>query len=316
VRTGRLLVGPWYVLADELLSSDEALVRNLLMGRRQANALGGGVAVGYSPDAFGHPAALPGILRGFGIEHAIVWRGYGGRAGQQGDVFVWSGPDGATVLTHHLAPSGYEFGSALPTDSGQLRVKWIALEKVLAARAMAPVWLLPVGADHHEPQSDLPDILSRLREIAPQHQFVMASPDDYFRALPSTSGAPQVRGELRFSYGYTWTLQGVHATRSAMKRGMMEAERLLLRWAEPMAALARVESTARVDRTPLLQAAWSQHLLSYAHDSFGGCCADAVAREVVERSARAAVEARGIMVDAALDSTPAHVLDPLCWKRP
>jgi alpha-mannosidase len=33
VRAGQLVVGPWYVLADEQLSADETLVRNLLAGR-------------------------------------------------------------------------------------------------------------------------------------------------------------------------------------------------------------------------------------------------------------------------------------------
>src|SRR6266576_1770178 len=32
VKTGRLQVGPWYVLSDELIPSGEALVRNLLFG--------------------------------------------------------------------------------------------------------------------------------------------------------------------------------------------------------------------------------------------------------------------------------------------
>ncbi len=34
LREGRLEAGPWYVLADELLVSDEALVRNLMAGER------------------------------------------------------------------------------------------------------------------------------------------------------------------------------------------------------------------------------------------------------------------------------------------
>src|SRR5256886_6257967 len=37
VKTGRLQVGPWYVLADELIPSGEALVRNVARcGRRRA----------------------------------------------------------------------------------------------------------------------------------------------------------------------------------------------------------------------------------------------------------------------------------------
>lgn len=40
VRAGRLAVGPWYVLADELIPSGEALVRNLLLGAADAERLG------------------------------------------------------------------------------------------------------------------------------------------------------------------------------------------------------------------------------------------------------------------------------------
>src|SRR5512144_156989 len=36
----RLEAGPWYVLADELIPSAEALARNLLAGRRALRALG------------------------------------------------------------------------------------------------------------------------------------------------------------------------------------------------------------------------------------------------------------------------------------
>src|SRR5215210_7571900 len=39
LRDGRLEAGPWYVLADELIPSAEALVRNLFAGRRVMRAL-------------------------------------------------------------------------------------------------------------------------------------------------------------------------------------------------------------------------------------------------------------------------------------
>src|SRR6266704_2352296 len=67
VKTGRLQVGPWYVLADEQIPSGEALVRNLLLGAADAERWGGRLDVLYSPDAFGHPAAWPTLAREFGI---------------------------------------------------------------------------------------------------------------------------------------------------------------------------------------------------------------------------------------------------------
>src|SRR5690242_12722756 len=59
VKTGRLQLGPWYVLADEQIPNGEALIRNLLLGAADAERLGGRLDVLYSPDAFGHPAAWP-----------------------------------------------------------------------------------------------------------------------------------------------------------------------------------------------------------------------------------------------------------------
>ena len=51
-------MGPWYVLADELVPSGESLIRNLLAGQADAERLGGRTEVLYSPDAFGHPAVV------------------------------------------------------------------------------------------------------------------------------------------------------------------------------------------------------------------------------------------------------------------
>src|SRR4051812_20586978 len=62
LRQRRLEAGPWYVLADELIPSGEALVRNLLTGRRVLSSRGAGATwppVLYCPDSFGHPAVLP-----------------------------------------------------------------------------------------------------------------------------------------------------------------------------------------------------------------------------------------------------------------
>ena len=78
---GALEAGPWYVLADELLTSGEALVRNLLTGTRTVRERGGRpLPVLYCPDSFGHPADLPTLAEQFGFPLIILWRGFGGPA--------------------------------------------------------------------------------------------------------------------------------------------------------------------------------------------------------------------------------------------
>src|SRR5436305_12375452 len=50
VKTGRLQVGPCYVLADELIPAGAALARNPLLGAADARQFGGGLGVLHSRD--------------------------------------------------------------------------------------------------------------------------------------------------------------------------------------------------------------------------------------------------------------------------
>ncbi|MBT8461890.1 MAG: hypothetical protein KJO44_05145, partial [Gemmatimonadetes bacterium] len=98
VSSGRLAVGPWYILPDEFLVSGEATVRNLLHGHRAAAELGGVQKVGYMPDSFGHVAQIPQILQGAGIDSFIYTRGDGDEVDRLGWEYRWQAPDGSEVL--------------------------------------------------------------------------------------------------------------------------------------------------------------------------------------------------------------------------
>ena len=113
ISEGKIVVGPWYVLADEFLESAEGIIRNLLIGHKISAKFGATMKIGYVPDTFGHIWQLPQVLRGFGIPFSYVFRGYpplfGGfeeYKGKNDDTpleYLWSAPDGSTVLTlHHI----------------------------------------------------------------------------------------------------------------------------------------------------------------------------------------------------------------------
>jgi mannosylglycerate hydrolase len=300
VEAGRLQVGPWYVLADELVPSGESLVRNLLAGREDAERLGGRLDVLYSPDAFGHPAIWPALAAEFGIRHGVLWRGRGGEPGQDGDLFLWRAPDGREVLIHHLSPDGYEAGAALPADRTRLAAAWPALKASLTSRSRSPHVAVFVGADHHAAHPAVGRLRDFLAELEPEAEVSVSRLDEYFRAAES---APEdlayAEGELRWSYGYTWTLQGVHATRAQLKRRHAEAELGLERLAEPLAALALWHR--RYDARPPLRHAWRMLLRSQFHDSIGGCTSDAVAERVRLRLGDA-VTMGGEIARATLDA--------------
>jgi len=300
VKTGRLQIGPWYVLADELVPSGESLIRNLLLGTTDAERLGGRLDVLYSPDAFGHPAVLPTVAREFGLKYGVLWRGLGGEPNQESDFFRWRGPDGREILLWHLPPEGYEIGAALPGAGARLPDIWTEARATLVARAAGKHIPLFVGADHHAPHPALARLRDLLADLEPASAFRISRLDEFFQAAESAPAKP-LAGELRWSYEYTWTLQGVHGTRAPLKRRHGQIELWLERVAEPLVALSR-QAGGR-DRRPILETAWRTLVRTQFHDTIAGSTADAVAaaaeHRLTEVAEYAAELTRGALMDLA-----------------
>jgi alpha-mannosidase len=94
VRGGRLFIGPWYSLPEEYIVNGESLVRNLVIGHRVAESLGGVMKLGYTPFSYGQTSQMPQIYNGFGIDTIIFYRGINTPHSE----FVMEGPDGSRVL--------------------------------------------------------------------------------------------------------------------------------------------------------------------------------------------------------------------------
>jgi alpha-mannosidase len=304
LKRGALEAGPWFVLADELLPSGEALVRNLLAGIRTVRAHGGEpLPVLYCPDSFGHPADLPTLAEGFGFPLIILWRGLGGPAWPGGDAFRWRAPSGAYVLVHHLPPAGYEYGANLPSDADQARARWNRLKEVLAPRARTNALLVLNGADHHARQTSLRDAIEALADVARPDRVRASGLGEFAAAFVERASAinelPKIEGELRCSPGYAWTVSGTWSARAYQKRRNSSVERLLTREAEPWSVIASARGGR--PRGPLLRTAWRTLLECHPHDTLCGCSADEVAMAADQRFAFAETEARGIVNDALLD---------------
>ncbi|MBI3789795.1 MAG: hypothetical protein HY275_02820 [Gemmatimonadetes bacterium] len=266
LRQAQVESGPWYVLADLLIPSGEALVRNLQAGRAVLERLGAHAPdVLYAPDAFGHPAMLPAIAQGFGLPLTVLWRGYGGARWPAGDI-----------------------GSGLPTAPDAVRARWAKLRAVLAPRATLGVALLTCGADHHARPRELGPALAALAREAKRASGVRMERVALARAaallVRRAARAPlrEVAGELRDSYGYTWALQGTFGARSALKRALRQAERALLRDVEPWVALAHRRGGP--DGRALVDAAWRSLLACHPHDTLCGTVVDAAARAAAARA--------------------------------
>lgn len=94
VKSGRLIVGPWYSLPEEYLVNAESLVRNLVVGHRVAASLGKVSKVGYTPFGYGQTSQMPQIYHGFDIDTIIFYRGINTPKSE----YVLEGPDGSRLL--------------------------------------------------------------------------------------------------------------------------------------------------------------------------------------------------------------------------
>ena len=287
IQAGRLQVGPWYVLPDEYLVSPEALIRNLLLGLRLGDRLGGAMRHGYNPDAFGHISQLPQILRGFGIETALFWRGFGDEGESIPNEFYWEAPDGSRVLASFLR-FGYGNAAQLgyPRPWGEVRPLRFDLEKAvrqaedavaaLAPHASAGIVLLLNGSDHTRAQDEIPRIVEELRRRG--YDAVHGTLSDYIDVVRKVApNLPTLRGE--FNRGrYSHILQGVYSARMPIKQRNWAVQTLLERLAEPAAARAWL-MTGFDYPAAVLDLAWRWLLKNHPHDDICGCSVDQVHRE-------------------------------------
>ncbi len=325
---GRITVGPWYVLPDEFLAGDEALVRNLLLGTQQATAFGACSRTGYLPDTFGHIAQMPQILRGFGIDSAILWRGISDAT--LPNEFVWQAPDGSRVLTQRINERvGYGIGwfsqwlihstFGVKRDPAVLqqpaaKAEWfVRLVEYIAATATTEVVYYPHGVDHALPDTDTSAWLQIARTLRPAWEIQHASFDECCAALRTATRATPLRtvsGELRSVNQVPYTkdrpmpenylLNGILATRMDVKLQQHACEQELQFATEPLVAFAlcHADDAARTRITRVLQRAWRELLRNQPHDSIGCCSTDEVLRDIVTRYRHCAQYARVAREDA------------------
>jgi alpha-mannosidase len=284
---GRVSLGPWVTQMDEFLASGESHIRNLERGLARASELGPALEVGYLPDQFGHIGQMPQILRMFGIESAVVWRGV--PAAIDRDAFWWEAPDGSRVLADYLA-FGYFNGARFSEASdgeqlaGEIRRTMDRQRGLMATDRV----LVMVGSDHAGPD---PPLVERVADAGRSLESIEARIDGLASHLDGRAlggELPVWRGELRSS-ARAHLLPNVYSARPHQKRERGRVESLLERYAEPLAALVP-NAPAYAEA---LDRAWLLLLWNGAHDSACGCSHDQVARDVDARFD----EARGIADD-------------------
>jgi hypothetical protein len=297
VRSRRVAIGPWYVQPDSLLPAGESHVRNLLEGRRTGDELGGASRIGYTPDSFGHPAQLPQILAGFGLRAFVYWRGHGDELAELPPEYDWQAPDGSAVLACHLRQGYFNAASDARSDAGEIAAGIAKRALELATQTRSGAILLLNGIDHAPPEPRAGELAQRVAQ-ATGFPVQRALLEDFAAAVELAAAPRPVHRGALIGARAAPLLFGVWSTRSWIKLANRAAERELLGWAEPWAALAAVLGAP--DERPALRSAWRDLLANHAHDSICGCSRDEVheqmrarfdaARELARETARRSLE--------------------------
>jgi len=281
--SGRLSLGPWYILMDEFLVSGETIVRDMEMGLDRAAQFGGAMELGYLPDMFGHIAQMPQLLAGFGFGEAVVWRGVPGAI--DAPAFRWRAPDGSEVIAEFLS-DGYSNGAVLPGDAKELLARIADWADVHEPRSGDPLlWMN--GTDHLMPQAALGRVVAEADELSDDWDLRVCSLADHVAArvagVEAAAGGraalPEWTGEMR-SGARTNVLMGVTSNRIDVRQRAARAEVGLERRAEPLWALF---APAAAWPESFLAEAWGLVVRNAAHDSICACSVDPVVDAVVHR---------------------------------
>ena len=281
VQSGRLLVGPWYVMPELFMLSGECHIRNLMHGMKLAQKYGGAMKLGYLCDSPGFISQLPQILRGFDIDIACGWRGIGGYPDTDKTPFWLESPDGSKVLMLYLP---WAYGTAWDiglTPSRALDVLKELERQELPFSATGDIVAMD-GADHREPVEGTVDAIRELNRVQKDVRVVQSSLERFAAEVLSKNPKLKThRGELRGSASSFIFASGILATRMNVKQANFRCQAELEKWAEPFCAAHAMLGADYPLK--LLEHSWRLLLTNAFHDVIYGGHVDGVTEDALNR---------------------------------
>lgn len=265
--------GAMWVEPDTNLSGGEALVRQVLYGKRFFRAeFGKDPKMLWLPDVFGYTASLPQILRKSGVDYFLTIKISWNLVNTfPHHTFFWQGIDGSCVLVH-MPPEGTYNSSGAPRAI-------LDAEKHFADKAISQhaALLYGIGDGGGGPGVEHLERLERECNLAGLAPVVQEPMERFFQRLAQEQ-APLKNwtGEL-----YLERHQGTYTTQSRNKRWNRKIE-YALRELELVASLAHLQGRAPYPSAELATI-WQEVLLYQFHDILPGSSITRVYAECLPR---------------------------------
>ena len=250
--------GGMWVEPDTNLAGGEALVRQFLYGLRYfREVLEVESRVAWLPDTFGYSAALPQIIKGFGMTglttQKIFWS-YNDAEPFPHHAFLWRGLDGTAI------PSFLHMFYETQVDAATVHTRWVnRLERDGSCDFYLP---FGYGDGGGGPTRDDMEQVRRQKDLQGAPKLYWISPGDYLKKRDNGK-LPVYRGEL-----YVPCHRGTYTTQAAIKKGNRRAEHALKAW-EMLSAMAAFTGRAAYPQAAL-EANWKLLLTNQFHDILPG----------------------------------------------
>ena len=256
----RLFIGPFYTLVDEFLTDRTCFEKNLQIGLEISKDFGCQDFIGYLADTFGHSQNIPPLLKKYGIDKCIVWRG----CGEIPSEFIFNGVNTINLIR------GYYMDIFSAKMSIEDKAKWLKgnLDKI--AEKSGNTLLLPIGADHLGVEPDIKEQIEKVNSILDDYEIKLSTPFEYFK-LVKDNFKFEWNNELRDN-SKTFILQGSYSARLDIKKLNADASFKL-----KLADEFQKEFGGGYDSS--IEYAYKLLLKNQAHDGICGCSTDDVHRE-------------------------------------
>lgn len=270
IKQKKLFIGPCYTLVDEFLTDEKCFRKNLEIGLKYSKDLGCEDFLGYFADTFGHSKNVPVILKEFGIDKAVVWRGCPDEIPSE---FMFNG-----VKTVNLI-RGYFMDTFSSDVSIEKKAEFLEdhLDKI--AKKSSNALLLPIGADHLGIKSDVAEQIKEVNRHLKNYEIELSSPFKYFELVKDNFKFKH-DGELRDN-SQTFILPGCYSSRIKLKQHNFQCSYMLDLANKFQIFTQKKYKTKSYDK--VIEYAYKLLLQNQAHDGICGCSTDAVHRENILR---------------------------------
>ena len=262
VHQKKLFIGPFYCLVDEFLTDGICFRKNIEIGLKIARDFNCKDFIAYLADTFGHSQNIPEILKEYGINKAVVWRGCGDLPSE----FIFNGVNTVNLVR------GYFMDIFSSNISIEEKAKFLKSNLDKIAEKSGNTLLLPIGADHLGVPEDLAEQIEKINSYLEDYEIKLGSLFEYFDKVKFKH---KHNDELRDN-SKTFILQGAYSSR-------MDLKQMNAKCSYKLDLADKLQYSLGDNYSSAIEYAYKLLLQNQAHDSICGCSKDSVHEENIIR---------------------------------